>query len=505
MDQAGVVPFSSVIDAAPDGMFIVDGDGLITFANRQAVQLFGIPRDELVGGSVDRLLPIDLQSTHRAHRLRYRAEPSVRPMGVGMLLRARRGDGTEFPVEVSLSPLDGDDGFHVVAAVRDVTARVEAEDQMRRVLRTLDATEDAVFIMDASTLRYSYANAGAARQVGYSLDELLGMTPMHIDPEHSEAELRQLIDEVRQAGDRAVNVRGIHRRSDGTDVPVEMSLRTAPTSQDGTVSVIAVARDISERLAADERLQQSQLALREAEQVMAIADDRERIARDLHDTVIQRLFASGLALQAVTNRAEPALRERLDTVVDDLDQTIRDIRSAIFSLQASGPADAGVGVRILEVVRQASDSVGFEPRLQFDGPVETVDERVVEHLLPTLREALTNIAKHAKASSVLVTIEVSSSQIRMVVVDDGVGLPDPSVRATKSTAGHGLGNMANRAKQLGGTLTTEPVDPTGTRLVWTVPAEPAPEVASGAVDEAVDEPGARTEPRASTESRSPTA
>ena len=471
-DQEDVY-FSSVIDAAPDGMFIVDGTGTITFANRQAAELFGVPRDDLVGSSVDRLLPDALQASHRAHRLRYRAEPSVRPMGVGMLLRARRGDGSEFPVEVSLSPLEDAEEFQVVAAVRDVTARVEADDQMRRVLRTLDATEDAVFILDAATLRYSYANAGAARQVGYTVDELLGMTPMHINPDRDEAELRQLIDEVHHAGERAVNLRGVHRRRDGTDVPVEMSLRVAPTSQDGSVSVIAVARDISERIAADEQLHQSQRALREAEQVMAIADDRERIARDLHDTVIQRLFASGLALQAITNRADPTLSPRLDAVVDDLDQTIRDIRSAIFSLQASGPADAGVGVRILEVVRQAMDSMGFEPQLQFDGPIETTDESVTEELLPTLREALTNIAKHARASSVRVIVEASGTLVRMIVVDDGKGLPEDPASGRRGRGGHGLRNMRDRAERLGGTMTIEPIEPHGTRLVWAVPADPA--------------------------------
>jgi len=182
VDATADAYFSSVINAAPDSLFIVDGGGTITFANQQAAEVFGITCDELVGSSVDRLLPNALQASHRAHRLRYRAEPSVRPMGVGLLLRARRGDGSEFPVEVSLSPLDEGDDFHVVAAVRDVTARVEADDQMRRVLRTLDATEDAVFILDASTLRFTYANAGASRQVGYSVEELLSMTPMHTAP-----------------------------------------------------------------------------------------------------------------------------------------------------------------------------------------------------------------------------------------------------------------------------------------------------------------------------------
>ncbi len=503
MDRASNELFASVVDAAPDGMLIIDSEGTVEFANIQAGRLFGAPRNDLVGRSVDDLLPAQLRQVHRAHRLRYKADPKVRPMGTNLLLRAVRDDGAEVPVEVSLSPLQTDEGLYVVAAVRDVTGRVEAEENMRRVLRTLDATEDAMFILDADTLRFSYVNQGAARQVGYTRDELIGMTPMHINPELSEADLRKAVDSVRDDDQAAMSLRTVHRKSDGTDIPVEMSLQGAPRTRDGSVSMIALARDISGRLAAEAQMRRSEQALREAEQVMAIADDRERIARDLHDTVIQRLFASGLALQAVMLRVEPELVERIERIVDDLDQTIREIRTSIFALQASSAAEQmGLRGKILQVASAASDALGFEPRLQFEGPVETIDEEIAEQLLPTLREALTNVAKHAEARSVRVVVKVDDD-VSLVVLDDGVGVAEEAPDAgAESTGGHGLRNMRTRAADLGGSVLVEGVEPGGTRVIWRVPAAGPPEGVSR-LDDAETSPSLPAPPGSQEQDRSP--
>lgn len=476
MVLAGNDFYSSVIEAAPDGILVVDSDGLIEFANQRASELFLVPHDDLVGSQVDELLPGDLRKVHSAHRLRYRAEPSVRPMGIGMLLPAMRSDGRELPVEVSLSPISGVEGFHVVVVVRDVSARVEAEEGMRRVLLTLDATEDAVFILDADTLRFSYVNEGASRQVAYSREDLIGMTPMHINPDLTEDELHSAVEAVRHDYQAAISLRTTHLRRDGAEVPVEMSLQSAPPSRDGTVAVVAVARDISARLAADEQFRRSERAVREAGQVMAIAEDRERIARDLHDTVIQRLFACGLALEAVTARVEPEVGKRIDGIVDDLDQTIREIRTAIFALHAAGSMDEpGWRSKILEVLQQAADVLGFEPRLHLAGPIETMDDQIAEQLIPTLREALANVAKHASASSVVVTVEVGDDVV-LTVLDDGVGLSEESTDALaepdEGAGGHGLRNMRARADDLSGSVRLDAADPRGTRLVWQVPREP---------------------------------
>jgi signal transduction histidine kinase len=221
-----------------------------------------------------------------------------------------------------------------------------------------------------------------------------------------------------------------------------------------------VARDLTARLEADANKRLSEQALHEAEQVMAIADDRERIARDLHDTVIQRLFASGLALQALGNRVEPDVAQRIDGIVADLDQTIREIRTAIFALQGSRPTDASVRVRCLAVVSESADSLGFTPSTEFDGPVDTMDTAVADQLLPTLREALTNVVKHAGATRVRVVVRQAEGRTTLVVTDDGAGVADGG-------GGHGLRNLRTRARELGGDLVLAPGNPSGTVLTWT--------------------------------------
>lgn len=204
-------------------------------------------------------------------------------------------------------------------------------------------------------------------------------------------------------------------------------------------------------------------------QSLALVHDRERIARDLHDTVIQRLFATGLSLQAtvrlVGDNAEVV--ERVEQAVDDLDVTIKHIRSAIFGLSSTALKSDGVADRTMSLVGDAATVLGFEPRVFFDGPVDTmVPGAVAADLLATLHEALTNVARHARATRVDVSVAVGD-EVVLTVADDGVGPP------TEDTAtGRGLGNMAERAKRHGGTLRFDCAPTGGTILVWSAPTRP---------------------------------
>ena len=453
----------SLLDAAPDATLVVSATGEIVFVNDHAAALFGFDLDGLLGRVVEDLLPEAFVAVHRAHRTRFRAEPTVRSMGAGLDLRARRSDGSELPVEISLSPLRLGHEVFVVAGVRDVTERVEAEDQLHRVLRTLDATDDGVFIFDASTLRFSFVNEGAVRLVGYSHDELLRMTPLHLNPHTDDAEYRRLVAALLDDDTASIVREATLLRKDGCEVPVEKTLRSAPTGRDGNSWVITLARDITARIEAEAELRNSQEALREAEQVMAVADDRERIARDLHDTVIQRLFGEGLHLQATLRFVDEPVRIRLQSTIDGLDETIRELRMAVFSLQGGGAAPGGLRGRLLAVITDGIEGLGFEPRLQFDGPIETIDDHIAEHLIPVLREALSNVARHAHAHNVRVSVSVAENII-LTVADDGVGVPEEVI------GGRGITNTAERAHRLGGHSMLEPQLTGGSLLTWSVPA-----------------------------------
>jgi signal transduction histidine kinase len=202
-------------------------------------------------------------------------------------------------------------------------------------------------------------------------------------------------------------------------------------------------------------------------QELTLVEDRERIARDLHDTVIQRLFATGMSLQGAVRlvRTDSAAAEtRIESAVDDLDLTVKHIRSAIFSLEASRDRTQGVRERTLALIREAAGALGFDPTVLFDGPVDAlVPDALATDLLATLREALSNVARHAGATRVGVELS-AGADIALRVIDDGCG-----IGAADDHDGHGLNNMRARAEHLGGTFHVAPRPGGGTVLEWSAP------------------------------------
>jgi signal transduction histidine kinase len=180
-------------------------------------------------------------------------------------------------------------------------------------------------------------------------------------------------------------------------------------------------------------------------QDLALLEDRERIARDLHDSVIQRLFAIGLSLQGAAGviRTDPAAAAgRVEGAVDDLDLTVKQIRSAIFGLEPlTRGGGSGVRSQVLQLVRESGAALGFEPTVMFDGPVDSsTTDGLAADILATLREALSNVARHARAGRVDVTVAVDATGVLLRVADDGVGPPAPD-----HARGHGLPAAAARS------------------------------------------------------------
>jgi signal transduction histidine kinase len=199
------------------------------------------------------------------------------------------------------------------------------------------------------------------------------------------------------------------------------------------------------------------------QQRAALLDERERIAADLHDHVIQRLFASGLSLQALAATLGPGrATDRVLATVADLDTTISQIRTAIFALQQEPQADSrSLRGRLLDVVTDVTPALGFEPAVRFSGLVDTRPDAVADDLFAVLREALTNAARHAAATAVDVELSVAGRQVTLAVSDNGAGIGGTTRRS-------GLANIRHRAERHGGGLSIDSGDD-GTHLVWTVP------------------------------------
>ncbi|HXZ75472.1 MAG TPA: GAF domain-containing protein, partial [Streptosporangiaceae bacterium] len=211
-----------------------------------------------------------------------------------------------------------------------------------------------------------------------------------------------------------------------------------------------------------------ELAARRADaELLSLYEDRDRIARDLHDLVIQRLYATGMSLEGTLPMVtRPEVAGRISNAVDAMDETIKDIRATIFQLQARGDADEpDLRTDIVALVEEMTSMLGFAPSLRLGaGLGAQVSQEVAEQALAALREALSNAARHSGASQVEVTVDVDPDGILAVqVTDNGIGLPPEGRRS-------GLSNLARRADKHGGELRLGPADPgaarPGTRLEW---------------------------------------
>ena len=285
--------------------------------------------------------------------------------------------------------------------------------------------------------------------------------------------LLETLDEELTAVEHGVTGAGTTRTVSGATACILVPLRSHLTSAGVLVVQLdedkgAFAGDESELLLSF--ADQAGLALDRAQAVedreeLMLVTDRDRIARDLHDLVIQRLFATGLQLQGLRRRVtDDDVGTRIDNAVADLDVTIRDIRSTIFELQHVHPLSLRSNVR--SVVKEYVPVLGFAPLVRTTGPVDSVvPTEIAEQLLAVLRESLSNVARHAEADAAVVEVEAANGMVALRVTDNGRGLPPERHES-------GLRNVRRRASDLDGEMRLHPEEPHGTRLEWTVPLPP---------------------------------
>jgi signal transduction histidine kinase len=259
-------------------------------------------------------------------------------------------------------------------------------------------------------------------------------------------------------------------------VPVSQVMAVPLIGQSGVRGALTVGRatnpvpftvadlDMAETFAGQATLALELADARADQQRVAALEDRDRIARDLHDHVIQRLFATGLALQSAALRsADPDIGQRLGRAVDDLDETIRQIRTTIFALH-EGPSDHGLRGQVKAVVDELQPVLGLRTDLFWTGPLDSVsDPATIADVQAVVREALTNVARHAQASRIRVEVRTDGRQLEVEISDDGAGLPSSQQRRS------GLANLKRRAENRGGTLGLQNKTAGGLRLRWTVP------------------------------------
>jgi PAS domain S-box-containing protein len=599
--QLGTGTLETFLSLMPDAAVAVDRGGLIVAVNERTETFFGYSAGELEGKPIEVLVPERFRHAHRLDRAEFFSDPHARPMGAGLDLYARRRDGTEFPVDISLAPVGAKDRPLVVAAVRDITERKAAQSAQAQLAAIVRSSTDGIFSMTSSGVMTSW-NQAAEELFEYSHVDVIGHHFSQFFPD--DLTLEELLDAARSGRASGLRLSRDTRWFTRSGVPVDVAISVShlDSSEDAGFSVLV--RDIRVRKAAEAQLQRQahwQAAAAEirlsllsdasldtslrlicewavdlsnakasalvtdaagsrtlvatagdeaalallAEQVGALPDlaeastltlgdaltgtsfpisfpksdgaragalvilgaddaaqepgadevlaslasqailafelasvrserdrllisaDRERIARDLHDLVIQRLFGAGLRLQgAVALIDNETASTRVASTIDDLDTTIKEIREAIFALERA--PGAGLRTRLLEVVADGAEALGFRPAVSFHGAVDRdIALQVQLEAATVLKEALSNTARHAHASRVEVHVTVDD-ELSILVADNGVGLGQPARLS-------GIANARARAELLDGLLELSTPSGGGTRFEWRVPiAPPAP-------------------------------
>jgi len=485
--EAAHAQLAAIVESSSDAIFATTIDGFVESWNAGAENILGHPVDEIVGSHLSVMLPenasLDLED-------QMHAALQGRPLG-SRCAEWRARDDRLLPVEVSVSPLRSAlgevTGFSVV--LRDITERRRIEEQIRelaadgerharwyavmaelrlqllggaelapmftllcdRVCELLDAKSAVIAIGHPAVI---VAAVGSAGGLSGELD------PIDLPTAGEGARLIELTepDQPRFGlfDSPFLLVVSITRSSEMVGY-LQCGLSERP---DDTAMMIAVS--LADHVGLGIELDQA----RADREHLLLSDDRERIARDLHDLVIQRLFASGLSLQsALPLVSDERALGRLGKVVDELDETIREIRTTIFTLAPSPLASTGLRVALIGVAGDASRVLGFEPTLRFDGPVDSVvGVDVLPHVLAVVHESLSNVARHAQASKAAVEVVTDGVEVSVVVQDDGIGIGEVARES-------GLRNLRRRAEDLGGTFAIGPREGGGTRLEWRVPVK----------------------------------
>lgn len=406
-------PLRGFLEAAPDAIVVVDRAGKIVTVNGLTEKMFGYGRRELIGQEVELLVPRRYRDKHVADRSSYAERPQTRPMGAGRELAGLRKDGSEFPIEISLSPIETERGTYVISIVRDTTQRRQAEAKFKGLL---ESAPDGIVVIDRAG-RIVIVNNQTERLFDYMRDELVGKPIEVLVPDrlkHAHVAHRDgyfLVPKTRPMG--AVGMSLVGRKRDGTEFPVEISLSPMQTEEELLVS--AAIRDISERKVVEDKLRSSL-----AEKEVLLKEVHHRVKNNL------QVVSSMLSLQMAQIKDPEAtelfqesqfrvrsialfhekLYQSKDLARVDIAEYLRGLATGLFATYGVNPAKVVLSVR--------ADDVPLG-----------VDAAISCGLI--VNELLSNALKHAfpggRSGAIRIELRGEERRVTLSVADDGVGLP----------------------------------------------------------------------------------
>jgi hypothetical protein len=475
----------AIVRSAADAIIAVDADQRIVLFNAAAERMFGCNSAEAISGPLDRFIPERSRDAHRLHVERYaRTGETARRVGTQLPVWARRGDGTEFPVEASISQTTVGNQLLLTVILRDITGRAAAaheldlaREQLRERERRLDAivqsAMDAIITIDAEQ-RIVMFNAAAEKVFGLSASQAVGRQLEQLLPQRFRASHHIYLERFARTGETsrrmAMQTALLALRANGTEFPIEASISQAIVGGQKLLTVIL--RDITERVRAEQEIRRASEELRMLSVGMLEVREAERtrIARELHDELGQALTALKMDVQLLSNMI-PAGREDLlehtSTMTRLLDSTMATTRRISADLRPLVLDDLGLAAAAEWLLQSLAQRSGLTYDLWIDPACGTLSEPHASALFRVMQESLTNVVRHARATRVDVRLARKGADALLTIKDNGIGM-EPDAQAKPRS--FGLRGIRERVLLLGGELSVAGAPGGGTTVSVRIPA-----------------------------------
>ncbi len=469
-------PLATLARAAHEAIVVIDDAQRIVMLNPAATEMFRCRAADVLGAPLARLIPQRFHAAHEEDVRRFGASGvAERTMAERRTVTGLRADGEEFPAAVTIARIDGlgpfANGRHFAALLCDLSVEQDLRfeiDALRRSFRTVaEMAPNAMWIAEAE--RIVYVNRACLALFGAaSAEQLVGRTMYELLHPDSRGAVRAEVAHALAADAAAPRLCERIQRLDGTPCDVEIALAALPDH--GRTTLQMVINDITQRRREAQEQEHARDTLRRLSQrlVEVREDERRRIARELHDELGQRLTALKMDLASLAPATRSSkTRERIGAMLEMLDETVTSVRRISADLRPLMLDDLGLDAAIEWLARDAARRMGIEVSVELDEAAARLDARSAIALYRMVQEALTNVARHARATDVRIELKQKGAELVLTVRDNGVGFPE---RGAMRDDSFGLLGIGERALMLGGRMETDNPPGGGGRLTVHLPA-----------------------------------